>query len=186
MIHPYDLKHFIIIPTLILMERFIPEIGSIPAIDLLCGTIAQESSCGHRLQDADKGETLGIYNMGQDVYESTLEYMQEKLIDTSTYGHTTIWNAMHYSQSFNIFHANAEQMVHDLRFATVMARMHYWRQEETLPTEINFFTDENSEEHQKYIHELAHYWGRYYGKSLATKSKVLEFFNNFISFEELL
>lgn len=182
MIHPYDLKNHIIIPTLILMDRIIPGIDSVPAIDLMCGTAAQASNFGHRLVDPTDGRLLGLYGMSMNVYENTMDYIQKTLIDTSTYGHTTIWNAMHYSQFFGLFHSNPEKMVYDLRFATIMARLNYWRHEEALPTEITFFTDDNSEEHQDYIANLATYWGTYCGHSL---KKQKDFITNFHTFEQM-
>lgn len=182
MIHPKDLKDLIISPTLILLDRIIPGIDSVPGLDLLCGTAAQASNCGHRLIDPTDGKWLGIYGMSAGMYERTIDYMQETMIDTRTSGRTTIWNAMHYSQTFGLFHANAEKMVYDLQFATIMARMHYWRQEEALPTDIHFFTDDNSEEHQDYIANLATYWGTYCGHSL---KKQKEFITNFHTFEQM-
>lgn len=58
MIDPQQMKELIIIPVLQAMGKFSPA-----AVNLMLGTMAQESSCGKYLKQLDDGVALGVFQM---------------------------------------------------------------------------------------------------------------------------
>lgn len=122
----------------------VPAISSIglysmSAENLLLGTAAQESHLGEYLKQV-KGVALGIYQMEPDTYH-------------------WLWDS-HVKPKVNILSKirlycgysgkpDASRLVSDLTLATIMARLRYSVEKESLPFPNN-------------IEELARYWKKYY------------------------
>lgn len=110
---------------------------------LLLGTAAQESQFRH-LEQIGGGPALGLYQMEpathDDIWENWLKYRP-------------VWNARArwWGSSASVpgsVRPQADEVTWNLRYATVMARLHYYRVKERLPA--------------SYPHTLARYWKIHY------------------------
>lgn len=133
-----QLIQYVITPTLKEMELYSPA-----AVVLLLGTATIESNCGQYIHQLRGGCALGIYQMEPRT-------------------HDDIWcNFLAYKKSrINLYAAQAaqcmiepNQLVWDLRYATMMTRFHYLRAPAALP-------DANdakcmAEYHKKYYNTMA-------------------------------
>jgi hypothetical protein len=150
-------KEHVVIPTLKYLDSEIPY--SEEAVDLLMLTCAHESRGGTYLRQ--KGMTgtegaFGVYQMEmithEDIWVNYIEYRptMEKLIESllvdvmATVGHPLITN---------------------LTYATAMARVHYWRVAEAIP----------SKDDTNYMSKLGDYAKKYYNTPLgkATSRKYV-------------
>lgn len=151
-IHHLDLRLKIIRPTLTNLNMW-----SESAENILIGTVAVESNLGYRLRQV-AGPALGIYQIEpathEDLWENYLNFrlkMKEKI------------NRMrHGVDEGALYH---EQLVYDMRYATAIARLIYWRVPEPLPQAHD-------------IEGLAHYWKKYYNTHLG-KGKIDDFINKY-------
>lgn len=147
MIHPQHFVVHVIEPALRLMGW-----STASAIRLLLGTAMVESTLSYLVQ-LNGGPALGVYQMEKNTFLSHMIYLirrkdiYDKILATCLY--TTM--------------PTADFMVHDLRFATIMARLHYWIRPEPLPAPNN-------------VIGLTQYYLRYYntnlGKSTFDKSVI--------------
>lgn len=155
MINFNQFKDHVVVPTLNSLNPVIPF--SEEAVDLLMMTCAHESKGGTYIKQVG-GLALGVYQMEETTY-------------------TDIWeNFIHYRGSLEeklhrIHHASywsSESIVTDLKFATAMARVHYYRVKEALPKK-------GSNESQ-YLLALARYAKQYYNtiEGKATPRKYLD------------
>ena len=121
--HPDQLKNEIIRPTLALMGT---QYGMPEAVDLLMGTAAQESHLGTFVRQLGGGPAVGIYQMEpatfHDLFANYLGMRPEMMEMIARVCGTSS--------------PPAEQMVWDLRLATVMARLHYWRIVDPIPMDL--------------------------------------------------
>lgn len=154
-INKSQLKEYIIRPALDSIDMWSPN-----AEALLLGTAATESKLGHYVHQVS-GPALGIYQMEPityyDIYENYITYNSElmkKLLDIRGY--------FEFPEPISL--------IHDLKLATIMARLHYSRHPEPLPD-------------SKDIEGLADYWKKYYNteKGKGTVSKFIEDFNTFVA-----
>lgn len=113
-----QLRELIIKPTLIDLVMFTEE-----AMELLVFTCAVESNGGTYIKQL-KGPALGIYQMEPETYNDIWEnYIKKKAM--------LLTNIIH---NFEITRMPSEdRLIHDLRFATAMTRIHYARVPEALP-----------------------------------------------------
>ncbi len=133
--------HYVIRPAL---EELGGCLNSPAAEELLLGTAIQESGLTY-LHQLGGGPALGIYQMEpathEDIWANFLRYRTGLVHQISSH-----------------FAARSERMVWDLKYATKMARIHYYRVAEALP----LCND---------IPGMATYWKRYYntpaGKGMA-------------------
>ena len=110
-----QLRELVIVPTLKSLDPEIPFSNA--AVKLLMMTAAHESRLGTYLRQLG-GPALGIYQM-EPATEDDIEvnylahraYLDEKVLQTGMY------------------------LMTDLRYATTMARIHYYRDKEALPDE---------------------------------------------------
>jgi hypothetical protein len=124
-IHPDHLRELIVKPAL---RHLDPEIPYTPqAVELLMLTCATETQLGRYLRQLDgdgdsipEGVALGIFQMEPATWED----------------HDT-WLLLPPNESLDKklgLGRTAEDMIHDLRYAAQMARIHYWRHPMALPT----------------------------------------------------
>jgi len=156
MIHRQHLKQLIIVPTLKYLDMY-----SESAVNLLLGTAAQESHLGYYLMQVDaqerpQGPALGIYQMEPATYQDILDtYLLRKdkeiLMDQIISEYGDYWHD--------------SRLIYDLQFATVMARLKYWRDSEPLPQPMD-------------IEGLAHIWKRVFNTA-GGKGTVEEFVDNY-------
>jgi len=129
--------------------------------ELLLGTACQESGCGRYLRQLGGGPALGIFQMEpatyRDIWANYLRY-QESLAAK------VIEIAGHVSPAPDV-------MIWNLRFAAAMARVHYRRVPEKLPTAGNLSGQArywkqyfNTPLGKGTVQEYVENWGRYVGK----------------------
>ena len=121
MINAKQLLSLVIDPALDAMGM-----NSASARRLLMFTAATESQLGSYLKQHPTGPALGIYQIERktyfDLWDSVLQYKGElsrKVLNVCEY----------------VMEPQAECLIWDLRFATVMARLQYWRWPDPLPEE---------------------------------------------------
>ena len=145
-------KHFhdyFIHPTLTCMTNVIhppKKMDSLTARRLLLGTALAESGLMH-LKQLGGGPALGFYQMEPATYRDIfINYITRKkyLQDiVGELGPMPSWTQLHNGENF---------MITDFNFATIMARIHYWRVSEPLPEDESPI-------------ELATYYKKYYNTS---------------------
>lgn len=131
------------------------EIGlySPQAVNLLLGTCAQESAFGKYNRQLGNGPALGVFQMEpatfMDIVNNYLRYKKP------------LYNLILDVCGLNYY--EAEEMVDNVKFATCMARVHYLRVHESLPSDLDGW---------------ARYWKKYYNTYLG-KGTEDEFKLNF-------
>lgn len=134
--------------SLMLLEPHIPVTDA--AVELLLGTAAVESQAGTYLAQIN-GPALGVFQMEpatyDDIWNNYMSYKQA-LYDKIR---------MHYLT------ASPQTMIYDLRYATIMARIHYRR----VPAALPQAGDRAAQ---------AAYWKRFYNTHLGkgTEEKYLQ------------
>jgi hypothetical protein len=150
-------KEHVVVPTLKYLDSEIPY--SEEAVDLLMLTCAHESRGGTYLRQ--KGMTgiegaFGVYQMEmathRDIYENFLGGRKDL---------RWLITAKCYRQ----FDECEEDLTFNLAYATAMARVHYWRVAEALP----------SKDDTRYMSKLGDYAKKYYNTHLgkATSSRYV-------------
>lgn len=142
MINPQHFVDLVIKPSL---EDFLGDkYASKAAVKLLLGTALQESKLTH-LKQIGGGPALGVYQMEpvthNDIWETYLRY------DSYLFG--VIGGT---SSGSKIEYPHCSELITDMKYATLMARMHYYRVSDPLP---DFYDDVG----------LAHYWKDHYNTS---------------------
>lgn len=120
MINPKQLRELIIQPTLRYLE---PQINySEDAVELLMMTAAHESHLGTYIQQV-KGPAQGIYQMEpsteEDIHRNFLEYKDRIAQDIA---------------GLTLISEIGDELQGNLYYATAMARVHYYRVPEKLPS----------------------------------------------------
>lgn len=153
MINQKQLRELVIRPTLKYLDPDIPY--SETAVELLMMTQAHESNGGYYLKQKE-GPALGIYQMEPatlaDIYDNFLEYNKHLQLKAAKYSGGI---------SFN------------LRRATSMARIHYYRDPEALPS--GDLDDERT------IWELAMYAKRVWNTE-AGKATVQDYYDKYMKY----
>jgi hypothetical protein len=149
-------KEHVVVPTLKYLDSEIPY--SEEAVDLLMLTCAHESRGGKYLRQ--KGMTgtegaFGVYQMEmathKDIWENFINFRRG-------------WTGFIMEQN-----EDYTRLISDLAYATAMARVHYWRVPEALP----------SKDDTRYMSKLGDYAKKYYNTHLgkATSSKyIMDYF----------
>jgi hypothetical protein len=157
-INAKQLREYVIRPTLKEMELWSEE-----AEDLLMGTAAQESHLGTYIHQLGGGPALGIYQMEpnthNDILNNYLSYREELLEDVEQYCTGVDLN---------------RDLMCSLHYATAMARVHYLRVPESLPSKSDLSPKE-------YIVQLASYWKSYYNTPLGAGT-MEEFMENYLKY----
>lgn len=136
-----QLRELIIRPTLKEMGMW-----SESAENLLMGTAAQESMMGRYIKQRGKGPALGIYQCEPATHDDVVRWSRAKgLLDFDS--------------------CRPDRLVHDLKYATMIARLHYYRVPKALPAADD-------------IDGLSNYWKTYYNTRLG-KGKSEEFVRNY-------
>lgn len=147
-------KEHIIIPTLKEMGMY-----SDSAVNLLLGTMAQESHFGTYIKQLGRGPALGVYQMEPnthtDIVNNFISYRQ------------SIQRVIGEKLGYDLL--DHKKLVWDLRYATMFCRLHYYRKPESLPLYDN-------------VPALASYWKRHYNTHLGkgTEEEFIENFNRYI------
>lgn len=145
-INAKQLRELIISPTLHDMGMW-----SESAENLLMGTAAQESHLGHYIKQVGKGPALGIYQCEPVTHDDVVKWGRAKgLLEFES--------------------CSPGRLVYDLKYATMIARLHYYRVPKALPSADD-------------IEGIAEYWKRYYNSSLG-KGKPEEFVRNYAKYVE--
>lgn len=150
-----QLRDLVVAPTLEFLELPSQEV----ATNLLMGTAAIESRLGHYVHQI-QGPALGIFQMEpmtyMDIWKNYLDY------------HSSI--ATHVRQLAGYRYLSHRippaEMIGNMNYACAMARIHYWRKPQALPTD------------PADIVGLAKYWKEHYNTKLG-KGKVEDFIRLF-------
>lgn len=144
MIDAKQLRDYVIAPALKDMSMW-----SLAAEKLMVMTAAHESHMGHYLHQV-KGPAMGIYQMEPatflDMFQTYLDRADK--IDLKR----RLMNACNLAEE-----PARDRLIYDLRFATIMARLKYWRAVEPLPDGDD-------------IEGLAAYYKKYYNTNLGKAS----------------
>jgi hypothetical protein len=145
----------IITPALETISDFVPVTDA--AIRLLMGTAAQESGFGTYVRQLGGGPALGIYQMEPATHDDIwLNFITNR-------------RELAYQISIELdYDMHADRLVYDLRYATIMARLHYYRVPQALPDADD--TD-----------GLANYWKSFYNSHLGAGT-VDEFHHNYLRY----
>lgn len=161
--NPDQFRELVIRPTLKYLEPEIPY--SEEAEDLLFMTAAHESRLGSYLKQIN-GPALGVYQMEPathaDIWVNFLEYRDE-----------LAWAVDFYDNK-----GDEEPLVFDLRYATAMARVHYFRVKESLPKKDKFST------YASYLKALSEYAKKYYNTELG-KATADDYYKAFLTYKGL-
>jgi len=146
-------RHYIIAPALMSMGMH-----SQSAVNLLLGTMAQESHFGKYVHQLGNGPAKGVYQMEpathDDIRDNYIKYRQSiRTLLANTFAYKTL---------------DASRLIYDLRYATIMARLHYYRVSEPLPAADN-------------IAGLAAYWKEHYNTRFGRGTED-EFITNYKHF----
>lgn len=139
-----QLRDLIIRPTLESLGMY-----SKAAEQLVLGTACHESECGQWLKQI-RGPALGIYQMEPATHGDIIN-------------NWLVHNAALYERVMRVVgdgRFSADRLVYDLRYATVMCRLHYRRRPEPLPDAGDWAA--MAEYHKKY-------YNTYLGKSTPEK-----------------
>ena len=133
-----------------LIEEVLGELATLPsyptinrkeAVELLMGTAAQESHLGKYRKQIGGGPALGIYQMEPATFDdivknylSSKPVLKEKIIEVS-----------------GVTELNSKDLVNNDRLSTCMARVHYLRVKEGIPSSLD---------------GQARYWKKYYNTHL--------------------
>jgi hypothetical protein len=155
MIDSKQLRNLIIKPALDSLQLY-----SSHAEELLVFTCATESLGGHYLAQV-KGPALGIYQMEPATYSD----LWQRFITRNSKISTLL--GMHFN--VNLIPPE-ERLIYDLRYATAMSRLFYFRIPEKLPDASN-------------IDEIWAYYKKYYNteKGKAKKGESIDKYQHFIS-----
>jgi hypothetical protein len=166
-----QLRDLIIVPTLMEMG---PEFQSPYAVALLLGTAAQESHLGEYIALLGVGPALGIYQMVPatylDIWENFILYRPElrrMIVRMAELVAFKSWRPPGIDDAIRVpIEPDPRRMIWDLRFATIMARLHYYRVPEPLPREKEGY---------------AAYWKQFYNTELGAGTEA-EFLHNWQKF----
>lgn len=157
-INAKQFRELIVRPTLKYLDPEIPY--STEAEDLLVMTAAHESHLGTYIKQVN-GPALGVYQMEpathDDIWANFLKY-QAKIfwvIDDLRHG--------------------SNNLVFDLRYATAMARVHYYRDKEAIPKEKDYPT------RSEYIDALGAYAKRVYNTELG-KATAKQYVKDYLKY----
>ena len=141
----------ILMPVLMQLQMY-----SHQAISLMLGTIAAESDAGTFIKQVG-GPALGVYMMEPKTHDDTWNhYLTNQPVITGR-----LMGLCNFSKK-----PQAVDMIFNVLYATAMARIHYWRVQEPIPTELE---------------AQAEYYVRYYncgGKG--TVAKFIDAYNVFM------
>lgn len=113
-----QLRELIIKPVLTDMGMY-----SVEAENLIAGTIAQESRMGEFIHQIN-GPALGICQMEPETHKDIMN-------------HYVAYRPVIQESLKSVSRSNkAEDMIHDLRYAIAMCRLHYYRIPEKIPSNI--------------------------------------------------
>lgn len=160
MINVEQLREYVIRPALKAMSLHDKN-----AEELILATAAHESLMGYYLKQVD-GPALGLYQMEPkthyDIYENFLSYRPPLHRKVLTVG----LDAKILDRAFI---PDASNLIHNIRYATVMCRIHYYRVPEPLPSSAS-------------INDMWVYYKKYYNTSegSATKESFVSSYEQFI------
>jgi hypothetical protein len=146
-----QLRELIVAPTLKDMGMWSPS-----AENLIMGTAAQESHLGHYLKQVGKGPALGVYQCEPFTHADIVNYIDRGV--KVKFGRIIPGDLMPKG-------VDNYRLVYDLRYATMIARIHYYRKSEPLPAADD-------------VEGLARYWKIWYN-SVKGKGTVAEFVKNY-------
>lgn len=163
MIDYTQFRELVVVPTLKYLDSVIPF--SEEAVDLLMLTAAHESKGGTYLKQIN-GPALGIYQMEPeteaDIWENYLDYRRK------------IWEKLEkLTGTAILLDRDGEDLIHNLAYATAMARVHYFRVPQPLP----------KKEEENYLLKLAAYAKVHYNTHLG-KATPESYYRDFLKWRD--
>jgi hypothetical protein len=156
MIDFYQFKEHVVIPTLKYLDSEIPY--SEEAVDLLLLTCAHESRGGTYLRQKGMTGTEGAFGVYQMELDTAMDICYNFLVHRPPLKHRV--ESLRSDKLTSRF-----DLLTNLAYATAMARVHYWRVAEALP----------SKDDTRYMSKLGIYAKKYYNTHLgkATSSRYV-------------
>jgi hypothetical protein len=154
--HPLQAREIIVRPVLQYLDAEIPFTTA--AENLLLGTMAQESKFGTYVKQLGGGPALGIYQCEPATHDDLWKnfIMHRPRLNNML---------LQLSLSRTMLIPNVEDLIYSLKYATAVARVHYWRVREGLPAHDD-------------VKGLGGYWKAYYNTYLG-RGTVTEFVDNY-------
>lgn len=118
-----DFVELIVRPSLLFMG-----FGGLAAEQMLIGTACVESQMGYDLRQID-GPAIGIYQMQPGDYED----IHKNYLSHQSAIRTRLFNACGMVQFSATAIPPSDFMTYNLKYATIMARLHYFRVKQPLP-----------------------------------------------------
>ena len=149
-INTRQLNEYIVTPTLQELTLY-----SDSARNLILGTCAQESAMGTYIHQIN-GPALGIYQCEPDTFKDIwINFLSHR------------GNIIRKLEQFTSLDGSS-QLIHNLKYATAICRIHYLRVKEALPDADD-------------VEGLANYYKKYYN-TLAGKGTVDQFIDNYYKY----
>lgn len=156
-----QLSDLVIRPTLELLDEFNPKLNTLASVNLLLGTVAQESSMGHYLKQIH-GPALGIYQIEPATHKDiTGRYLVRP-------ANLALMVAIKRLTCVDGFVGRDTELIYNLRYATAICRIRYWMVPESMP------------EHDD-IEGLGQYWDDHYNGN-PDVGTVDEFISNYTKY----
>ena len=127
------------------------------AENMVIGTAAQESHLGEHIKQIGGGPALGLYQCEPATHADVYSYLRNN--EFRLFG-KTLPNDLR-----PVGPVNHERLIYDLRYATMICRLHYYRVKEALPSADD-------------MDGISNYWKKYYNTRLG-KGKPAEFVRNY-------
>jgi hypothetical protein len=152
-----QLKDLIIIPTISAIGLYSPD-----ALQLLVGTAAQETQLGTYIAQIGIGTNggLGIYQCEKPTYND----IWDNVVQNNVAMRAKIKLYLGYDGK-----PSHLRLISDIALATVIARLHYYRVGESLPSGKN-------------VEAMARYWKKYYNTRLGkgTEEQFIQNYDKYI------
>ena len=136
------------------------QVASKEAEDLLVGTFAQESGCGRYVRELNSGPARGFWQMNPADHDD----IWRKYLPNHAKLANAVLNLATCSKP-----PSAELLIDNIRYACAMARIHYLRIADKIPSTLE---------------EQAAYWKKYYNSVLG-KGTVEEYITNYKKFNNI-
>lgn len=156
MLNIQQYKEEILLPVLDLLESNTPS-----ALQLMLGTMAQESRCGTYISQLKDGPARGIYQMEEATYQDILDNFIKYRLSLS--------HKILFFLGYNEW-PEAKRLNSDLLLSTIFARLHYKRVPEELPVPND-------------VRAMAKYYKKYYNtpKGKATEEEFIKNYEKYIA-----
>jgi len=128
MIKPAHLLTEVIEPVLGRLAHVNPKFNSLPSVQLMLGTAAQESDLGFYLRQWPTGPARGVWQMEKDTVSDLVgRYLQKPGNDELRHAVMGFWTGNHFVE---------DEIVWNMALACALARVRYWMVPIPIPEDL--------------------------------------------------